>query len=239
MEDGRKTVVIMGACGGIGSELALVFKDTNLVLIDRNEEKLRKCAPNIGGVQLYGLDLTSENEIETVATKIVNTNPVVDVLINAAGVGVYKTIEDVEYPEWTTSMSINVDGPYFLTKNLLPSLKNSKSAYVVNLGSGMSKIPTGGRSAYCTSKFALRGMTLSLAEEFDGTNVRFLHMVLGSVLTDFGPMSRAQKKERSLSGKSYLTPKSVAEKIYNLVEEETKEKEIEFAPSGYDEPINR
>ncbi len=237
----NKKVLIAGACGGIGSKIVERFRDSELILIDRDISKLESLIHEhkLSEVKYYKLDMSDTQEILDIVSKVSAENPEIDVLINATGIGVYKPIEDVELAEWQSSLDINLTGPYFLTKQLLNSLKASKESYVVNLGSGMGTIAVGGRSVYCVTKFGLRGMTLSLAEEFRGTNVHFIHMVLGSVLTGFGPMTLEEKKQKSLEGKSYLTPESVAEKIYNVISESTTESEIEFMPSGYENPINR
>jgi len=235
-----KKVLIVGASGGIGSSLVKRFKDSELILIDRNEDKISKMCEDLGiaNYQKYVLDISKTDNIKEVGELISEKNETIDILINATGIGLYKPIEDVEVSEWHTSLDVNVTGAYFLIKYLLDPLKKSEKSYVVSLGSGMGKIPTPGRSVYCITKFALRGMSLSLSEEFKGTNVHFLHMVLGSVLTGFA-MDLEKKKEKSLSGKSYLSPDSVAEKIYTLVSEDTEEVEVEFMPSGYTDPLNR
>ena len=156
-----------------------------------------------------------------------------DILINAAGVGVYKEIEDVELREWTDSLAINTTAPFYMTKMLLPLLRKSEKSVIINIGSGMGKIPTACRSVYCATKYALRGMTLSLAAEFQGTNVNFVHIALGSTLTEFGPMTLKEKEEESLKGKAYFTPEWVAKKFVEIIEKEQFEGEIELYPSEY------
>ena len=104
---------------------------------------------------------------------------------------------------------------------------------MINIGSGMGVIPAPGRSVYCAMKFALRGMTLSLAEEFKRTKPHFILLTLGSVLTGFGPMSLAEKKEEALKGKAYLTPEWVAKKVVEIIKAEAKESEYTFYPSDY------
>src|SRR3990167_4163221 len=101
----------------------------------------------------------------------------------------------------------------------------------------MGTIPAAGRSVYCASKFALRGMSLSLSKEFDRTNVNIVHLTLGSVLTEFGPMTLEEKKRENLEGKAYLTPTYVAEKVVEILRKDQVEPEISISPTGYQEEM--
>jgi short-subunit dehydrogenase len=232
-----KNVVVVGATGGIGLEITREFakRRTKLILVARSEEKLKKLSNELGNnVQGYfTVDFTKTSNIENVGKKITDKYKSIDVLINAAGIGVYKNIEEVTLADWEDSFAVNVTAAYFMTKALLPSLKNSKKSVVLSTGSGMGKIPTPGRSVYCATKYALRGVMLSLAQEFKGTNVNIVHVTLGSILTEFGPMTLKEKEEESLKGKAYFTPQWVAKKFADIVEKEEFEDEITLYPSHY------
>lgn len=234
-----KTAVITGATGGIGWELCLHLaeKGVKVIAVARTQEKLDLLKSEISGeVHLFfESDFTQEPEIEKLVGKIKSKISKLDILINAAGVGVYKEIEDVELKEWNDSLAINTTAPFFMMKMLLPLLRKSEKSVVINIGSGMGKIPTACRSVYCATKYALRGMTLSLASEFHGSNVNFVHIALGSTLTEFGPMSLKEKEEENLKGKSYLTPSWVAKKFIHILENDEFEDEIEIYPSDYKE----
>jgi len=232
-----KIVLVTGATGGIGYELCKAFneKGAKTIAIARTQEKLDKLASELNNPQNIYLacDFTKNDDLALVTDKILGSVDKIDVLINSAGVGVYKSLEDVEIAEWEESMAINVNAPFFLMKKLLPLLKKSEKAAVINIGSGMGKIPTACRSVYCATKYALRGLTLSLASEFNSSNVHFMHIALGSVLTEFGPMSLEEKNEENLSGKSYLTPEWVAKKFVHIVENDEIQEEIEIYPTDY------
>lgn len=234
-----KTVLITGATGGIGSRLANAFaaEDAKLILISRTQEKLDDLVSVLPGKDHVTLpfDFTKTSKIEEYGQKIAKNVETLDVVINAAGVGVYKTIEEVSLSEWEDSFAINVTTAFFLTKELLPLLKKSEKGVVINIGSGMGKIPTPCRSVYCATKYALRGMSLSLAAEFHGTNVHIMHIALGSTLTEFGPMSLEEKKLKNLEGKAYLTPEWVAQKFVDIIKTEEFEPELEFYPGDYSE----
>ena len=237
MEILNKVVLITGATGGIGYELCKAFneKGAKIIAVARTQEKLDKIAGELNNPQNIYLqcDFTKNEDLVNVTEKIASSVDKIDVLINAAGVGVYKSLEEVEIAEWEESMAINVNAPFFLMKKLLPLLKKSEKSVVINIGSGMGKIPTACRSVYCSTKYALRGLTLSLASEFNNSNVHFMHIALGSTLTEFGPMSLEEKKAENLDGKSYFTPEWVAKKFIHIVENDEIQEEIEIYPTDY------
>jgi hypothetical protein len=232
-----KIAVVTGATGGIGRELTkeLADKGVKVIAVARTEEKLKELQKEISGEGhlFFASDFTQTSEIEKLIKQITSGVEKIDILVNAAGVGVYKNVEDVDLKEWTDSLAINATAPFFMTKLLLPLLKKSEKSVIINVGSGMGKMAVACRSVYCATKYALRGMTLSLAAEFKGTNVNFVHIALGSTLTEFGPMTLKEKEEENLNGKSYFTPTWVAKKFVEIIENEQFEDEIELYPSDY------
>ena len=103
----------------------------------------------------------------------------------------------------------------------------------------MGVIPSAGRSVYCMTKFALRGVSLALAREFERTNISIVHLTLGSVLTEFGPMALKEKETENLEGKAYLTPQYVAEKVVEIISSDQADSEVPIYPTGYEEEMKR
>ena len=230
-----KTVLITGASKGMGNSIAknLAKEGANIILVARSEDALKDLVKSLGeNHKYYVCDFEDINQIIDLAERVIRDFESLDVLINGAGLGIYKPIEEVSFEEWKKSFSIGLDAPYFLTQKLLPLLGKSEKSLVINIGSGMGVIPAPGRSVYCSLKFALRGMTLSLAEEFKRANTQFVLLTLGSVLTGFGPKSIEEKKNE---GKAYLTPEWVAERVSEIIKENGKGVEYTFYPSDYKE----
>lgn len=232
-----KVVVVTGATGGIGEILCkeLDKVGVKLLMVSRTKDKLETLRKELEGAEhtIFAFDFTNTDKLAELSDNISKVVEKVNALINTAGVGVYKNVEDVDLSEWENSVAINVTAPFFLTKKLLPLLRKSEKSVVINIGSGMGNIPTPCRSVYCATKYALRGMTLSLAAEFRGSNVNFIHLALGSVLTDFGPMSLKEKEEENLKGKAYLTPEWVSRKIIEILKSEKYDQEITLFPTDY------
>jgi len=241
MELKDKVAVMVGATGGMGMEVCkTMYKaGVKLIILARTEEKLKSLSAQFGDCDYFVCDLSKPETITQVCSQIVAKYPIVDLLLNAAGIGVYKPIEEVTEAEWVDSFNTNVTASYLFTKYLLTALKQSPKAFVINWGSGMGTIPTAGRSVYCMTKFALRGMSLSLAKEFERTSISIVHLTLGSVLTDFGPMTLKEKEIENLEGKTYLTPQYVAEKVVEIIKSDQSDSEVPIYPTGYTEEMER
>ena len=233
-----KTVCVVGATGGIGREVSTAFakREANLILVARKMDSLNVLENEIksaGKISKYTCDVTDPRSIESLARKIAKDHKSIDVLLHLAGIGVYKNFSEISYEEWKASMDINVTSAFYIFQKLLPLLEKSEKAYVIASGSGMGKVALSGRSPYCASKFALRGLMQSLSKEYKKTNIHFVHLTLGSVLTSFGPLSLTHKKRKHKEGKGYLEPDWLANHIATKVEHDTLEDETPIYPRHY------
>lgn len=239
MELKNKIAVVAGASGGIGREISreLAGEGTLVFLVARREgvlEALKNDIENAGGkARIYLADLTNEDSISGLARFIEKNFGRVDILINAQGIGVYKKFPLVSFGEWKKQIAVNVDSVFLLIQKLLPLLEKSERAYVISMGSGMGKIGVSGRSPYCASKFALRGLMLSLAKEYKRSHIKFVLLTLGSVLTAFGPLSLEEKLEKQKKGKKYLDPIWLAGNIVAKIKHDSLNFETPIYPKHY------
>lgn len=233
-----KVAVVTGATGGIGKEIVgrLDREGATLILISRNESELQELIKTLNNKEskYYVCDLSNQSETEKIANEISINYPKIDILLNSAGIGIYKPIEEATLSEFNDSLNIGLASTFILTKKLMSSLNNSQDSLVLNIGSGAGTIPMAGRSLYCTTKFALRGLTLSLAEEFKRIgNPKFCLITLGSTLTSFGPMEFKEKELEMEKGKAYFTPEWVGEKLLEIIKDDKREIEYQLFPGDY------
>lgn len=216
-----RVAVVTGAGGSIGGAIVEKLEENGVtcVRVDRDFD--------------LGCDFSLQDEVEKLASEIIKKYPKIDYLFNVAGVGIYKSLEKLSLKEWNDSFSINVTSAFILSKILLPALKESGKGLIFNIGSGMGVIPASGRISYCSSKFALRGFSLSLAKELKKEKIDVCILTLGSVMTPFGSGGIDKRKELERAGKKYLTTKEVANKIFEIVISDNKEEEYVFYPEGY------
>lgn len=234
----RRIAVVTGAGGGIGSEIVRLLKKEGVrtVLVEKEKSLLEGIMDILDGDEsyIYECDFSKPAEVGRLSKELSEKFPKVDLLFNVAGIGIYKNLEDLSIEEWQKSIDINLIAPLIMTKGLLSSLENSEEAVVVNIGSGKGVIPAAGQVAYSSTKFGLRGMSLSLSREFEGKNIDFVLMTLGSVMTNFGTGGMAQRKKFEEAGKKYLDPKVVARKMIDIVKSESREAEYKIYPEGYE-----
>jgi len=206
----KKTVLITGASGGIGSEVLkiLLEGDYKIIIIDKDKNTILESLKD-KDIYYYQCNMFDLEDTFSIVEKISKDHPIIDILINNAGIGYYEKIENLSYEKYFNSLNLNVNSPHILIKSLLPNLKKSKNPLVLNMGSKCGHTTFKDRSTYCLTKFALRGLSLSLSKEYKGI-VDFVYLALGSTFTEFGALGKKGKVTLKESGKEYLDPTFVA-----------------------------
>ena len=225
----NKSILITGASSGIGLALSqeLGKEKVNLILTER---EIKKTRPNSKST-LINADLSKSEDINNLI-QTVNRLGQLDALINVAGIGVYKSLENITINEWENSLKVNLTAPMLLTKGFISNLQNSTLALVLNIGSGSGTMGFKNRSAYCTSKFALRGLTLSLVDEYANRKPSFCLITLGSTMTTFAGKTIEEQKERVARGEAVFPVEWVAKRLVEIIKDEKREPEIVLFPGN-------
>ena len=191
--DGR-TAFVSGAASGIGRALALRLAEHGcpVAIADQDEEGLNQTADLIAGVVLARrLDVRDRQAQMAVAAEVAEWAPQpVGYVFNNAGVATSQSIADgsVEDDEWV--MDINFGGVVNGTRAFLPLLLRQGSGVIVNTSSVFGLVGIPHQSAYCASKFAVRGFTESLRHELRGTGVNAVTVHPGGVKTNIARNAR-------------------------------------------------
>ncbi|MCP4980915.1 MAG: SDR family oxidoreductase [Gammaproteobacteria bacterium] len=181
MQPDQMTVVLTGACGGIGQLLAreLAAAGASLFLCGRNadtlavmEKEMREDATGNQLIAARAVDLTDDGEIDSWLESIAETGRPVNVLVNNAGICKFEMFDKLEDRDIEQMMNLNSVVPMKLTRKLLPGLKRQSAARVVNIASTFGAIGFPGYSVYSASKYAIRGFSQALGRELSDTNVR-------------------------------------------------------------------
>ncbi|MFP6850084.1 MAG: SDR family oxidoreductase [Pseudomonas sp.] len=169
--------VITGASGGIGQALvsALLNEGAQVLLVGRQTDVLQAMAnAHKGKVQVVQADILERSGREAVVNAAQRFGGI-NTLINAAGVNHFSLLEQHDESAIAELIGLNVTATLQLTHRLLPLLRQQGRALVVNLGSTFGSIGYPGFSAYCASKFALRGFSEALRRELADTQVKVLY----------------------------------------------------------------
>lgn len=184
-----KHILISGATGGIGAKTAklLAAGGANLFLTGRNEEKLHALAAEIklDERKLFAADLSKAEEVNRLKEQFFNVYPSIDILINAAGIGIIKTLDGLSDDEFLQTIHINLFAPFLLAKAFLPAMKNEKKGLIINIPGVLGKTPMAGAAAYSASKYGLTGMMQSIREELKRTEIRITNIFLGGTDSPF------------------------------------------------------
>lgn len=185
----NKKVLVVGATGGIGAETVKLLKSSqaNLFITGRDSAKLEQLAKehSIPSNQVFTMDITQEAAVKEVAEKIYSLVPKIDIVVNAAGIGIIKPIEALTGEEFSRTIDINLKGTFYLFKAFLPAMKAAKKGLFINLPGVLGKTPMAGASAYAASKYGVNGLTKSIREELRRTEVRITNIYLGGTDTPF------------------------------------------------------
>lgn len=184
-----KNILIIGATGGIGSKTARLLSSSgaNLFIAARNKEKLTALATdiNLSPGKLFALDISKPEEVKLLKEKFFSQYPSIDVLVNAAGIGIIKSTDELTELEFLQTLNYNLYGPFLLVKAFLPKMKEVKKGLIINIPGILGKIPMAGAAAYSASKYGLVGMMQSIREEIKRTEIRITNLFLGGVDTPF------------------------------------------------------
>jgi 3-oxoacyl-[acyl-carrier protein] reductase len=185
-------IIITGTSRGIGLELIKLFsKDdkNNIIGLSRNYDRMLEFQKEnkLSNYHPYHFDLEKFDNFDNILNKIKSHFNNIDLLINNAGYLINKDFEQVSLEEKQKILNINFVGQTELIQVLLPLLKESKNAHVINISSmggfqGSAKFA--GLSFYSASKAALSCLTECLAEEYKDSTVKFNCLALGASQTE-------------------------------------------------------
>jgi len=168
----NRVAIITGATGGIGKAIALAYASAGArtVLASRNRDKLDKCAEEIrskGGLALVvPTDVARESQVTMLFERALQEWGQLDILVNSAGIITTPVpTEESLLNVWQSVIDVNVTGTYLCCREALKVMKRRKSGRIINIGSLSATVARPDSAAYTTSKFAVEGLTRSLARD--------------------------------------------------------------------------
>ena len=187
----NKVAVITGGAGGLGLSVALTFakEGASVVLMGRNAERLNtaKAAVQEAGAKCLTL-VANAAEPESIAQALSEAQEkmgTLDILVNSAGVFIWKGFLDLEPAQWQTTLDSNLSAPFFATQAFARQIVAAKgTGAVINISSIHGSVGDGGVVPHCASKFGLIGLTQASAEALRGSGVRVNCLSPGAIEPD-------------------------------------------------------
>lgn len=232
----NSVAVVTGAASGIGRALAIRLaqeKIAGIAISDINENGLNEICETISrtGVKCskHVVDVGDREQMRKFAEDVLKEHGRATHLINNAGVGLLGSFEQISLDDMEWLMNINYWGVVYGVKFFLPILKEQEKAHIVNVSSVFGFIAPPEQTAYCSSKFAVRGFTEALRHELEDTNVRVSTVHPGGVKTNIARNSRVGENTPSeykdqgvefFDKVAWTTPETAAETIVRGIKNE-------------------
>jgi NAD(P)-dependent dehydrogenase (short-subunit alcohol dehydrogenase family) len=213
----QKVAVITGSSSGIGLESALILgrngyntyatmrsldKDTSIKAVVQNEGL---------PIRVVQLDVTDDTSVKNAIDHIISEAGRIDLLVNNAGYGLVGALEDLAIEELKSQYETNLFGLIRVTQAVLPAMRKQRSGRIINISSGAGIFGYPGGSAYVSTKFAVEGLSESIAYELEPFGIKVILVEPGFIKTNFGnAMVMAKKAQDSASPYSELMQKTMA-----------------------------
>lgn len=217
----KSRILITGGSRGVGraTALRLAREGAAVAVLARSRGDLDatvRAVTAAGGTAVAVVaDIGDAVRVRSAVHEAIDALGGLDGLVLNAGIGVHGPVETYAFKDWQESIATMLTGPFLVTQAALPALKAAGEARIVAIGSGAAYSGYATLSSYCAAKWGLRGFLLALAEEVKAEGIRCCYLSPGSILTEFGGRTIAEKQAQP--GKAFLQPEDVADAIAYLL----------------------
>lgn len=188
MKKPNKIWIITGAARGLGQQISkavLATGDIVLATVRRRPEELKARLGNHPNLHVAILDITNEDQARDVAAEAVKNFGRIDVLVNNAGSGLLSAVEEATDEEVKRNYETNVFGLLNVTRVVLPHMRRQRSGHVINFSAVAGLLGLPGWGLYCSTKFAVEGITEAMAIELAPLGIYATAVEPGFFRTDF------------------------------------------------------
>ena len=223
-----RVALVTGGCGGIGQAICARFQNEGAIVYAADVQQ-PVILPN--GLSFQQHDVTREDSAQRLMERIEQEQGRLDVLVNAAGIEIEKTIEETSLDEWNRLFAVNVTGTFLTSKLALPLMRSAGGGSIINFGSYDGFIADPSLAAYCASKGAVHALTKAMACDHGPEKIRVNAVCPGYVDTpmlqsffggagDIDSLKQAVRDVHPL--KTYGTPEDIANLVNWLAGDEAR-----------------
>lgn len=214
----NQVAIITGASRGIGREIALYLskEKVRLALVARSLSELQQLAADINrqGGHAIGIqaDISDSSDVKAVIGQTLREFRHIDILINNAGIGIFKPTEAIQESEWDRMMDVNVKGSFLMSKGVIQHMRSRKQGHIINIASHASRRTFEQGSVYCASKYAQDAFSSVLRKEMRKYGIKVSSIYPGQVDTYFNNTQQPQANK-----KGWLKPSDVADSVVYIL----------------------
>jgi NAD(P)-dependent dehydrogenase (short-subunit alcohol dehydrogenase family) len=211
-----KVAVVTGGSRGIGFAIAEAFlrEGASVVISGSSRDHLdaatKRLSSHSGRVSAVQADVRRYEDVEGLMAAAARDFGGLDILINNAGVGVFKPVAETTVEEWHRVLDTNLSGVFYGCHAAIPHMKRRGGGWIINISSLASKNAFVNGGVYCASKSALNAFSETLMQEVRYDGIRVAYVLPGSVNTGFGGLSNTKSEWA-------LMPEDVALAVVDLV----------------------
>ena len=220
-----KVAIVTGASSGIGREIAIVYarEGAKVVAVARRLERLEELVRDAEGlpgeiIAVRG-DVSNLEDIKNMHQKAMDTYGRVDILVNNAGIlDEFAPVEDVSDEMWERIMKVNLNGPFYAIREVIPTMLKQGNGSIVNVSSigGLCGYKAG--AAYTSSKHGLIGLSKNTAFYYGNKNIRCNSICPGGVKTEITCNTTFHEEgyKRAMSGTANVITMGTPDQIANI-----------------------
>ncbi|RXJ04248.1 SDR family oxidoreductase [Anaerobacillus alkaliphilus] len=212
----NQIVIVTGGTRGIGKGLVklLLHEGAKTIVLAKSEQSIASLEADFAGVGdlfTYQCDISISEQVSNVIQSVFEKFGRIDCLVNNAGVGVWKPVEEMTEADWDLQMNTNLKGAFLCSQSVYKLMKENEGGQIINIASDLAYNTTERASAYCASKWGLLGLSKTMNKEGKKYGIRVCTVSPGLVQTDFGGVPAANKT-------TGLAVETVAEQILTVMQ---------------------
>lgn len=214
-----KRALVTGATKGIGLAVAqaLVLEGAAVAICARKDNELRRAVEVLSqrgtGSKVVGCvaDVADAKRVGDLFAFVDRELGGVDILINNAGLGIFRPAAELSVEEWDALIGVNLSGAFYCSREALARFQRAGGGFIINISSLAGRNPFAGGSGYNASKFGMNGFSEAMMLDHRNDNVKVSYIMPGSVDTDFS--GKAGEKQSDWK----IAPEDVAQLVLHIL----------------------
>ncbi|MBL1420867.1 MAG: D-threitol dehydrogenase [Alphaproteobacteria bacterium] len=195
-----KTALITGGASGIGAAIADAFdqKGVKIAIVDLNLDAAIDKAETLDNAQAYACNVADAENVGIMTQQVMQDFGHIDILVNCAGIVDLAPAETISLTAWQRTIDINLTGSFLVCQAIGRHMIEAKSGKIINLASQAGRVAIEEHIAYCASKFAIIGMTKTLALEWGKYGITANSISPTVVMTELGKKAWSGEKAENM-----------------------------------------